>query len=121
MPYFINHTNHPSQLWNEEQRKAAESEGEIIDYPFPAIDPYADKEEIIALAAHVADDISHKFPAVVLCQGEFNYTYAMVSELKKRNITVVAAASERIVTEASTPDGETQKVSLFRFVRFREY
>ena len=60
-------------------------------------------------------------PVAVLCQGEFNYTVAMAEELKKRGITVMAATSERIVSEVIESDGSTKRVSVFNFVRFRPY
>ncbi len=60
-------------------------------------------------------------PAVVLCQGELNYTFAMVEQLKSLGVKVVAATSERIVQEEIMPDGSTRQISTFRFIQFREY
>ena len=49
MKIFVNHTNHPSERWSAEQITAAKVYGEIIDFPFPLIDPSASEEEIIEL------------------------------------------------------------------------
>ena len=118
---FVNHTNHASAQWSPEQIAAAEIYGEIADFPFPNIDANFDEAQISALVEVNGKKIMALNPAAVLCQGEFSYTYAMINFLKKNNVVVIAAASERIVEERVTADGATQKISLFKFVRFRQY
>ena len=118
---FLNHTNHPSDKWSSEQIAAAEIFGEIIDLPFPAIPPEFDKEEVAKKVAENLKKILSFEPAAVLCQGEFNYTFAMVSELKKNKIPVFAATSERMVSSVVQEDGSSRSVSTFRFVKFRDY
>ena len=118
---FINHTNHPSDGWEEAQVQAAEDYGEIVDLPFPSVDPELDREDVHALAEKFLAKILDRNPAAVLCQGEFSYTYAMVNLLKMHHITALAASSERIVEKVKGMDGVEKKVSVFRFVRFREY
>lgn len=118
---FINHTNHSSNNWSAEQIVAAESYGKIIDLPFPEVPPSFSTEEVKQLVLENLQEILKFSPTVVLCQGEFSYTVAMVEELKKNKIPVMAATSERIVSEITDSDGSTKKVSVFRFVRFREY
>lgn len=118
---FVNHTNHAAANWNEEQRAAAEIFGEIVDVPFPEIPPQADESAVAELAASNLREILKLEPAAVLCQGEFNYTFALVTALKEKNIPALAATSERVMTETVLPDGSSKKVSLFRFVRFRRY
>ena len=67
-------------------------------------------------------EILKNSPDIVLCQGEFNYyTFEMVTELKKNNIPVVAATSERIVSTVIEANGSSRSISIFRFVRFRSY
>ena len=117
---FVNHTNHPSYGWDEAQKHAAMSYGEIVDVPFPSIAPEAGEEEVRSLAERNAGKILELKPEVVLCQGEFTYTYAMVDLLKKHGVLALAASSERVVEEVQR-NGMTQKVSLFQFVRFRSY
>ena len=97
---FINHTNHLSQYWSQEQLAAAHQYGEVIDLPFPSIDPQAS--------------------SAVLCQGEFVYCHALVERLLAVGITVLAATSERVVEEFSH-NGINEKRVNFQFVQFREY
>lgn len=118
---FINHTNHPSDKWSIEQKLAAEKIGRIIDIPFPDVPPNFDTSEVHELVMKNLREIMKLSPAAVLCQGEFNYTVAMVEELKKNNVAVMAATSERVVSTIQESDGTTKRVSIFNFVRFRSY
>ena len=118
---FLNHTNHPSDKWNSEQVSAAKIFGEIVDLPFPNIPPQFDSDDIKKIVAENLQEILKISPAAVLCQGEFNYTFEMVTELKKNNIPVFAATSERIVSTLTDEDGSIKRISTFRFVRFRNY
>ena len=117
---FINHTNHSSQYWSDEQLVAARQYGDIIDMPFPRIDPLASTKDIAQLAQDYAGRIIALHPTAVLCQGEFIYCHALVERLLAVGITVLAATSERVVEE-SYHDGVNEKTVNFRFVRFREY
>ena len=121
MKNFINHTNHPSNRWSAEQIAAAEVFGEILDLPFPAVNPYATSEEIRELVELNLQKILELEPAAVLCQGEFNYTFEMTARLKSFGVKVLAATSERVSIEEIQPDGSTRQISNFRFVKFREY
>ena len=118
---LINHTNHPSANWSVEQKTAAETFGKIVDVPFPDVPPNFNTAEVHELVLNKLQEILELAPVAVLCQGEFNYTVAMAEELKKRGITVMAATSERIVSEVIESDGSTKRVSVFNFVRFRPY
>lgn len=118
---FINHTNHTSVQWSLEQRTTAEKYGEIIDLPFPNVGADWNEEKISQFVEINAKKIIEMNPAAVLCQGEYNYTYSMINYLKRNNIVVLAAASERVVDEKVQLDGTTQKVSSFKFVQFRQY
>lgn len=119
--FFVNHTNHPSARWSREQTVAAQTYGEIVDVPFPSVSPQSTSEEIRELVQSNAEKILAIKPAAVLCQGEFNYTFAMVERLKNFGVTVVAATTERVSHEEILPDGTTRQVSTFNFVQFREY
>jgi len=118
---FVNHTNHPSERWSAEQRTAAQVYGELKDMPFPAVDAEATPAQVVALAEENLEKILALKPAAVLCQGEFNYTFALVERLKTLDVKVVAATSKREAAEEILPDGSTRQVSTFRFVQFREY
>lgn len=121
MNIFINHTNHPSELWGEAQLGAAGEYGDIVDYKFPDIGPGMDTEAVIKLARENFDRISKESPAAVLCQGESVYVYNFVRMLKDAGIKVLAACSERRVVEHRRGDGTVEKVSEFVFAGFREY
>ena len=118
---FVNHTNHLRKKWSPEQIIAAEKFGEIVDFPFPNIDANWNEQQISEFVEVNGKKILALNPVAVLCQGEYSYTYAMINYLKGNNILVLAASSARIVEEIITEDGATQKVSLFKFVKFRQY
>lgn len=118
---FINFTNHRSDLWSREQRKAAEMYGEMIDIPFPSVDPTFDSDKIGELADEYAVMICGYKPGAVLVQGEMTLSYAVISKLLGLGINVLCATTERVVSTHIGQNGETVKVSEFRFVRFRSY
>lgn len=117
---FLNFSNHPSALWGQEQRAAAEQFGELADLAFPRVAADMTSEEVVRLAENYADQILKKHPDCVLCQGEFCLSWHVISLLKKAKVRVVAACSERIAEEVYGEAG-TEKKSVFRFVQFREY
>ena len=43
---FINFSNHPSRAWVKTQLYAEMEYGEVIDIPFPSVNPYSNEEEI---------------------------------------------------------------------------
>ena len=118
---FLNVSNHPYAIWNEAQQNAAQTYGEVRDYPFPNIPPNATRHDISTMAKEHAQRIAALLPDAVLCQGEFTFCFALVGHLLSRGIPVFAACSERCSTEAAMPDGTIQKTLQFNFVQFREY
>lgn len=117
---FLNVSNHPASKWSEDQIAAAEVYGEIIDFPFPAVNPSSDKAEVQFLAAGYLQTIQKLYPGselTVHIMGEQTFCHALVCMLERAGIRCVASCSERNVAEL--PDG--RKLSDFRFVRFREY
>lgn len=118
---FVNCSNHSSAFWSVSQKQGAEVWGKIVDYPFPYVSPSADETEIKELAEKTVKEIMKMQPEAVMCQGEFTLTYAIVTMLKERGILVVSACSARETTEQPLSDGSVQKISQFRFVRFRKY
>lgn len=123
MATFFNLTNHPSAKWSDEQKASAllmvGGDGEIVDIPFPNIPPEVTGREV----RKTAFDYLVKYfdgadtESVVLVQGEMVFTFNMVNLLQTERIRCVAATTERIVEER--PNGE--KVSVFKFVKFRKY
>ena len=119
---LINLSNHPSQSWSEKQLSAAhELYGEITDIPFPAVSAGLCYDEIQTVADELIKKILSIKPDAVMCQGEFTLTYAVVSRLKQRGITVISACSDRVAKEMILPDGKSEKIAVFDFVQFREY
>lgn len=115
---FVNLTNHPSSAWSDGQRQAALRYGEIIDLPFPVIDPASPTKDVGILADRTVEEIKHLDDSpVVHIMGEMTFTYAVVARLKALGITCVASTTERDTVIG--PDG--RKISTFKFVRFREY
>jgi len=72
-------------------------------------------------AMEIVREIESRHPSAVLCQGEHTMTYALVKEMQRRGLHVVAATSARESTEETGRNGETVKRSVFRFVTFRPY
>lgn len=113
---FINLTNHPSDKWNEDQKRAAQCYGAIEDLPFPEVDPEGGEDYVRALSDRLVEQVIERRPDAVLCQGEFTLAYSVIRKLQQRGVTVLAACSKRNVMEK-----ENRKVTIFEFVRFREY
>ena len=113
---FVNFTNHPMKFWDENQKKEAEKYGEIIDIPFPNVEPDRDEVYIEELAEQYVKKILNVQPSAVLCQGEFSLCYQMIRKLRERGIKVLAASSKRTVEVT----GNKKEVT-FQFERFRFY
>lgn len=117
---FVNLSNHSSNNWSSKQIEEAKRYGDIFDISFPVVNPNCSKEDIANLALTYLDKILALKPNCVMCQGEFCFTYEMINLLKKENINVVAACSERKTIERLV-DNKNEKISVFEFVQFREY
>ncbi len=89
---FVNHTNQISAQWSAEKLKAASEYGEIVDLPCPKISPSSDEIEIQNLAKKKFFEIMNLSPEAVFCQCEFSYLYALVTLLKKQDVTVLTAS-----------------------------
>lgn len=117
---LINFTNHPYSVWSENQRMAADCFGEIVDVPFPEVDPNADETTISHLADEYVDQLlaGRKVETLsVHIMGEFTLCYAIISRLQARGVRCMASCTRRDVIYSH--DG-TKKVG-FHFTRFREY
>lgn len=119
--YFVNFSNHPSKYWSKKQIDEAEKFGEIIDVEFPKVSPFDSYDEIKTKSKKWCDVIMSHDPAVVMCQGEFTLCYEVISLLKKREVSCVAACSERKAIEKILKDGTIEKTAIFNFIGFREY
>lgn len=119
-PLFLNLSNHSSDKWSKAQLDAARAYGEVVDMPFPEIDPGATTEEIHRLAEEYAEEISCKYPdcdLTVHLMGEMTFCFRLVTLLHARGVRCVASTTQRKTSEL--PDGT--KESIFEFEAFREY
>lgn len=115
---LINLSNHPYELWGEEQKAAAIVYGECIDMPFPSIPPEYDDKQVTQLAEDYFEKIkSFGSDLTVHIMGEQTFCYALISKLLNNGIECLAACSVRDVT--ILPDGSKQV--RFHFSRFRNY
>ena len=122
MGIFVNFSNHPSSRWSDEQLKVARQQyGEIVDMPFPALDPYVDERAIAEIGEDCIEKILKLSPCAVMCQGEFTLTFYVVNRLINKGISCVSACSERSSVEVMQEDGSVRKESLFLFRGFRKY
>ena len=122
MGIFVNFSNHPSSRWSEEQLKVAGQQyGEIVDVPFPSLDPCMDERAIAEIGEDCIEKILELSPCAVMCQGEFTLTFYVVNRLINKGISCVSACSERSSVEVMQEDGSVRKESLFLFRGFRKY
>lgn len=120
-PVFINVSNHPSSGWQIDQLDAAKMIGTIYDIPFPIISPDWGSEKVAMLAYAYRKKIKELLPepdgvSVVHVMGESVFTFMLVSLLLSEQYIVVASTTERIVSYKGD-----EKISTFKFVRFRSY
>lgn len=117
---FINLTNHPSDTWGEQQLEAARKYGEMVDMPFPQVDPEMTTQQVKAIALEQVHRIMEQGSVsnlTVHVMGEMTLVYHIVDLLKRRGVRCVASTTKRIVN--TNADGKTE--SVFRFVNFRDY
>lgn len=118
---LINLSNHPSNKWSTNQMEAAISLfGEVIDLPFPLVDPCGDESYIELLASEYVSKVialTKGNPYVVHLMGEMTLSFAILKILTNMGVQCVASTSERVVKEV----GEGRKEATFSFVKFRKY
>lgn len=118
---FVNVSNHPSELWLDDQKKSAMQYGEVVDLAFPLIYKGYDSIKYDELVESYYERIMDLCPDVVMVQGEFVFTHRLVNTLKKSGVKVVAARSERSSLEYKDENGVIHKQSTFEFIDFVEY
>jgi hypothetical protein len=128
-PYLLNISNHPSSGWTGKQLETARRDyREIIDFPFPNVDPEFDEKEVHQLAestvSKILDTLAERpgfdlenESLVAHIMGEMSLLYQMINLLESYNITCVCSTSKRISQELENG----QKLVKFEFVRFRPY
>ncbi|MDE6435188.1 MAG: hypothetical protein K2L07_13270 [Lachnospiraceae bacterium] len=119
---LLNLTNHPSSDWSFSQLESAiERWDTVVDIPFPDAPADFDEDQIIQLAETIVKKAVVLHPDAVLCQGEMTLAFSLVHMFHAYGIPAYAATSCRQSKEEVKEDGETQKQSIFRFVKFRKY
>lgn len=117
---LINFSNHPSRYWGLEQLEAAQAYGEVIDLPFPQVNPRSNAEELSLLADEYVQKIlsfSENSHITVHVMGEMTLSYLVVTRLRSHGIECIASTTEREVEDFQ--DG--RKLVHFRFVQFRKF
>lgn len=118
---LINCTNHPYEIWNDAQRKAAQIYGQVVDLPFPHIDPNYTTGDLRKLTEDYSELIRRQSPSAVLVAGEFTFAFMLVDKLLQDGIPVMCSCSRRMTVEVKKDDGTNEKKSVFLFEGFREY
>ena len=122
---LINLSNHPQIKWDLKQISFAKGQyGNILDMPFPNINPNFSTQEVTELTKEYYEKIvtifdecaNNPFENTVHVQGEFTFVYQLVTLLKESGIHCVASTSNRMIREEGN-----KKIIEFSFVQFREY
>lgn len=126
IPVFLNISNHPSTTWSETQLEASkliDSKAQIVDFPFPLVDPTWSTIEVKEAAKHTWNQIQallntrdQKVIAAMIAGEPIMCSY-LVGLLKHVEIKCYSATTTREVQM----DENGVKQSTFTFVRFREW
>ena len=117
---FVNISNHPSASWQEEQLRQAKTLGDVVDYPFPNVEPDWTEEQIAEKAEKIFCDITSQYndkDISVHVMGEYTLCFALVSRFTRRGIKCYSSTTERIMTE----NADGTRTYDFKFGHFREY
>ncbi len=118
---LINCTNHPYEIWTKKLKEAAACYGEVVDLPFPQIDPRMTTAKLRELTREKADQIMAMHPEAVLLAGEYTFAFMLADRLLQDGVKVLCFSNRRQVTESRRPDGTNEKKSIFIFEAFGEY
>jgi hypothetical protein len=122
---FLNLSNHLLNSWAPEQLRAAQALrlGEPVDLEggMPLVDSLVDGEEVRAQATALVKRVLDAKAAGAFVAGEFTLTVELVRQLQRCGVRCFTATTDRVAREVARPDGTVERVSEFRFVRWREY
>lgn len=119
---FINLSNHSIKKWAVEQLNAAAEYGEIRELIFPNIPPEWGVQEVDSVAGDFFFKIEtmaigfERKSVTVHLMGEPVFCFLLANKLLHKGYHVVVSTTERCVKELGD-----NKLSHFKFVRFREY
>ena len=115
---FVNFSNHPSNSWDEKQKKASEQYGSIEDLSFPMVSAQASREEVSMLAQDYYRKIMEHHPVAVMCQGEFTLCFRVVELLKQARILVLAVVNSWLQKRM---ERKSLNLNLGNIVNIKEY
>ncbi len=118
---MLNFTNHPYGIWSDAQKEAAACYGEVVDMPFPQVDPTVTTAELRKMVDEYATRIEATNADVVMAAGEFTFLFMLVDRLLDDGVNVVCSCSTRETVETQQDDGTNIKNSRFVFKSFRPY
>lgn len=115
---LLNLSNHPPSTWPQNQMQAAISQYDAVqDLPFPQINPEWTSDQILRLAEEYEIKIRKINPTAVHIMGELTFCFLLVNRLKTIGIPCITSTTGRI----AAADENGNKISVFKFVQFREY
>lgn len=118
---MLNFSNHPYRIWSDAQKEAAAHYGEVVDMPFPQIDPSVSTRQLRQLVDEYSTRIEATNAEAVMAAGEFTFLFMLVDKLLHDGVNVVCSCSTRETVETQQPDGTNIKSSRFVFNSFRPY
>lgn len=118
---MLNFSNHPYRIWSDAQKEAAARYGEVVDMPFPQIDPSVSTGQLRQLVDEYSARIEATNAEAVMAAGEFTFLFMLVDKLLHDGVKVVCSCSTRETVETQQPDGTNIKSSRFVFNSFRPY
>lgn len=120
---LINLSNHPFEKWEEKHQQAAFRQfGIVEDFDFPDVDPNADTDAVVQLAAEYLSACITKLETTdgkkdaVHISGEPCFLFQFVTLSKAHGIPCVCSTTHRMVT-----NNGNIKTTVFNFVKFRNY
>lgn len=117
---LVNFSNHPYNVWSEEQKTAAAIYGNVADIQFPVVDETGDEKYIQSLADEYVQKImsyGDNSNVVVHIMGEFSLSHSVLCRLQQYSYKCIVSTTQRIVEML---DDGSKKVT-FKFCKFREY
>lgn len=126
---FINLSNHPMKTWGKEQLEAARDCSVMqtcMAAKMPILPPEFSGECVLNEAHFLINELEGEVGMLgkwitAHVMGESVFTHCLVTLLQHAGVTCISSTTERVVEEKISPNGETVKTSVFKFVRFREY
>lgn len=126
IPVFLNLSNHPIEDWPASQLEAARRlhpEAELIDIPFPSVDPVYSTQEVMGLSKKTWEEVkrdlnkNNQKPVGAMVSGEPILCFGFVEQMQRESVKCYSATTSRL----SSTDEYGVKSSTFNFMRFREW